>query len=60
MGENLVRVRVPDRYGTFEDAHGRSHGPGAIVEVSPRVAGLYGLTPEPEAAPAGKGKGKGA
>lgn len=42
----LVRVKVPDNYGAFEDAHGKTHPAGAVVEVTPRVAEVYGLKPE--------------
>lgn len=48
MPETLVKVKVPAQYGSFEDAHGISHGPGTIVEVTPRVAKIYGLIPEAE------------
>jgi hypothetical protein len=45
----LVRIRVPSRYGTFEDAHGVSHKPGSVIEVTERTASLYGLEAVKEA-----------
>lgn len=45
----LVRVRVPDRFETFEDHKGVVHTKGDVVEVTKQTAEAHGLAPVKDA-----------